>query len=185
MVLGIIDAEERKVHAPIGIPNFLSIFLDLNPNTVIKGLNEFPEEDWPPLPLTFYSFHLMTLLGFYFVGLTGLGLLLLWRGVLFDSRWFLRLACLSIPLPFVANELGWIAAEVGRQPWVVYGVESMRTSLAVSPSVSGGEILASLVMFVVVYSLMFALWLFLIRKVVRKGPEPSLRVGGDGAEVGG
>ena len=145
------------------------------PNTVIQGLNEFPEEDWPPLPLTFYPFHLMTLLGFYFAGLTGLGLLLLWRGILFSSRWFLTLAYLSIPLPFIANELGWIAAEVGRQPWVVYGVQGMRTALVASPSVSAGEILASLVMFVVVYSLMFALWLFLIRKAVRQGPTASRR----------
>jgi cytochrome d ubiquinol oxidase subunit I len=113
----------------------------------------------------------MTLLGFYFVGLTGLGLLLLWRGMLFSSRWFLTLAYLSIPLPFIANELGWMAAEVGRQPWVVYEVEAMRTALVASPSVSAGEILASLVMFVVVYSLMFALWLFLIRKAVRQGPQ--------------
>jgi cytochrome d ubiquinol oxidase subunit I len=172
MVLGIIDGEERKVHAPIGIPNFLSFFLDFDPDTVIQGLNEFPEEDWPPLALTFYPFHLMTLLGFYFAGLTSLGLLLLWRKMLFSSRWFLKLAFLSIPLPFVANELGWIAAEVGRQPWVVYGVESMRTALVASPSVSAGEILASLIMFVIVYSLMFALWLFLIRKTVRQGPQP-------------
>ena len=188
MVFGIIDREERKVHFPIGIPNFMSIFLDFNPETVIQGLNEFPEEDWPPLPLTFYPFHLMTLLGFYFVGLTGLGLLLLWRGMLFSSRWFLTLAYLSIPLPFIANELGWMAAEVGRQPWVVYGVEGMRTSLVSSPSVSAGEILVSLVMFVVVYSLMLALWLFLIRKTVRQGPQlaggqPAVRVEGTEAEV--
>jgi cytochrome d ubiquinol oxidase subunit I len=190
MVFGIIDREEKKVDFPIGIPNFMSIFLDFNPETVIQGLNEFPEEDWPPLPLTFYPFHLMTLLGFYFVGLTGLGLLLLWRGMLFSSRWFLTLAYLSIPLPFIANELGWMAAEVGRQPWVVYGVEGMRTALVASPSVSAGEILASLVMFVVVYSLMFALWLFLIRKAVRQGPQlaagqPPVRVEGNEAEVVG
>jgi cytochrome d ubiquinol oxidase subunit I len=171
MVLGIIDREERKVHFPIGIPNFMSIFLDFNPETVIQGLNEFPEEDWPPLPLTFYPFHLMTLLGFYFAGLTGLGLLLLWRGMLFSSRWFLTLAYLSIPLPFIANELGWMAAEVGRQPWVVYGVEAMRTARAVSPVVSAGEILASLIMFVILYAMMFALWVLLIAKAVRKGPE--------------
>jgi cytochrome d ubiquinol oxidase subunit I len=190
MVFGIIDPEERKVHLPIGIPNFLSIFLDFNPETVIQGLNEFPEENWPPLPLTFYPFHLMTLLGFYFVGLTALGVLLWWRGMLFSSRWFLRLAYLSIPLPFVANELGWMATEVGRQPWVVYGVESMRTALVASPVVSAGEILASLIMFVIVYALMFVLWLFLLRKAVIKGPEPMevaspVRIVADEAEAVG
>jgi cytochrome d ubiquinol oxidase subunit I len=188
MVFGIIDPEERKVHFPIGIPSFLSVFLDFNPKTVVQGLNEFPEENWPPLPLTFYPFHLMTLLGFYFAGLTLLGLFLYWRGMLFGSRWFLRLAYLSIPLPFVANELGWIAAEVGRQPWVVYGVESMRTASVASPSVSAGEILASLIMFVVLYASMFALWLLLIRNAVMKGPEPDggqrpVRVEGAQVEV--
>jgi cytochrome d ubiquinol oxidase subunit I len=190
MVFVIIDAEERKVHFPIGIPNFMSIFLDFNPDTVIQGLNEFPEENWPPLPLTFYPFHLMTLLGFYFAGLTALGLLLWWRGRLVDSRWFLTLAYLSIPLPFVANELGWVAAEVGRQPWVVYGVESMRTARVASPVVSAGEILASLFMFVIVYALMFALWLFLLGKAIGRGPdsvggESPVGVVGDEAEVVG
>jgi cytochrome d ubiquinol oxidase subunit I len=177
--------EGLKVHFPIGIPNFMSIFLDLNPDTVIQGLNEFPEEDWPPLPLTFYPFHLMTLLGFYFAGIGVLGAFLLWRGLLFNSRWFLTILYLSIPLPFLANELGWVAAEVGRQPWVVFGVEAMRTAKVASPSVSAGEILASLIMFAVVYALMFALWLYLLGKAIRKGPEP---VGGQlpsGAEVTG
>jgi cytochrome d ubiquinol oxidase subunit I len=185
MVFGIIDPEERKVHFPIGIPNFMSIFLDLNPDTVIQGLNEFPEVDWPPLPLTFYPFHLMTLLGFYFAGIAVLGTFLLWRGLLFNSRWFLTILYLSIPLPFIANELGWVAAEVGRQPWVVFGVETMRTAKVASPSVSAGEILASLVMFAIVYALMFTLWLFLLGRAIGKGPEP---VGGQppsGAEVTG
>jgi len=185
MVFGIIDPEERKVHFPIGIPHFMSIFLDLNPDTVIQGLNEFPEEDWPPLPLIFYPFHLMTLLGFYFAGIALLGAFLLWRGLLFYSRWFLTILYLSIPLPFIANELGWVAAEVGRQPWVVFGVETMRTARVASPSVSAGEILASLLMFAIVYALMFALWLFLLGKAIGKGPEP---VGGQppsGAEVTG
>ncbi len=172
MVFGIIDREEEKVHFPIGIPHFMSIFLDLNPDTVIEGLRAFPEEDWPPLPLTFYPFHIMTLLGFYFAGVTALGVLLLWREKLFESRWFLTILYLSIPLPFLANELGWVAAEVGRQPWVVFGVESMRTANAASPSVSAGEILASLTMFALLYSLMFVLWLYLLGKAIRQGPQP-------------
>jgi cytochrome d ubiquinol oxidase subunit I len=185
MVFGIIDREEKKVHFPIGIPNFMSIFLDLNPDTVIQGLNEFPEENWPPLPLTFYPFHLMTLLGFYFAGITALGVFLLWRGMLFSSRWFLTILYLSIPLPLVANELGWVAAEVGRQPWVVFGVEAMRTAKVASPSVSAGEILASLFMFAILYALMFALWLFLLGKAIGKGPEPAGGQPASGAEVVG
>jgi cytochrome d ubiquinol oxidase subunit I len=114
----------------------------------------------------------MTLLGFFFAGVTVLGVFLLWRGKLFESRWFLTILYLSIPLPFIANELGWMAAEVGRQPWVVYGVESMRTANVASPSVSAGEILASLTMFAILYSLMFVLWVYLLGKAIRKGPQP-------------
>ncbi|MBN1570241.1 MAG: cytochrome ubiquinol oxidase subunit I [Acidobacteria bacterium] len=170
LAFGFIDKEGRTVHLPIGVPNFLSIFLDFNPDTVIQGLNEFPEEDWPPLALTFYPFHLMSLLGFYSIGLTILGIYLLWRRKLHQNRLFLRLALLSIPVPFIANELGWIAAEVGRQPWVVYGLNSMRTALVASPTVSAGEILFSLVMFSLLYLLMFLLWIFLLGRTIRKGP---------------
>jgi cytochrome d ubiquinol oxidase subunit I len=183
LAFGFIDKEARTVHLPIGIPGFLSIFLDFDPDTVIQGLNEFPEADWPPLALTFYPFHLMTLLGFYSIGLTVLGIFLLWRKKLFKTRLFLSLAMFSIPVPFIANELGWIAAEVGRQPWIIYGLDSMRTAKTASPAVSSGEILFSLIMFVLLYIVMFFLWIFLLGRIIRKGPfeetagEPSGEAG--------
>ncbi len=114
------------------------------------------------------------MLGMYFIALTALGLFLLWRKRLFDmeytvSKLFMKVAVLSIPLPFLANEVGWIAAEVGRQPWVVYG--ELRTADAVSGSVVGGQVLASIIMFSLIYSLLFGLWIYLLRKQFEKGPD--------------
>ena len=105
--------------------------------------------------------------------------------MLYSSRWFLTILYLSIPLPLLANELGWVAAEVGRQPWVVFGVEAMRTAKVASPSVSAGEILASLIMFAILYALMFALWLYLLGQAIGKGPEPAGGQPPSGAEVTG
>ena len=110
-------------------------------------------------------------LGLYFIALTGLGLLLLWRRRLYDSALFLKIAFLSIPLPVVANELGWIAAEVGRQPWVVYGL--MRTDDAFSTVVPADQILVSLGLFTVVYALLFCVWIFLLGRKLQQGPGPE------------
>jgi cytochrome d ubiquinol oxidase subunit I len=87
-----------------------------------------------------------------------------------QNRLFLTCSALTIPLPFIANELGWIAAEVGRQPWVVYNL--MRTKDAVSGSVSAGEILASIILFSLIYSLLFGVWLYLLGRQFDKGPQP-------------
>ena len=111
----------------------------------------------------------MFILGLYFIGLTALGLFLLWRKKLFDSRLFATLAFFSLPLPLVANELGWMAAEVGRQPWIVYRL--LKTSDSISVTVPAGQILASLLMFSAIYVLLGALWIFLLGREVKKGPE--------------
>jgi len=169
LIFGIPDAEERTVHAAVKIPGLLSFLVGFDTQTEVKGLNDFPQDEWPPLGLTFYSFHLMFILGLYFIGLTALGLFLLWRKKLFDNKLFATLAFFSIPLPLVANELGWIAAEVGRQPWIVYRL--LRTSEAISVTVPAGQILASLIMFSAIYLLLGALWVFLLRREVKKGPE--------------
>ena len=89
----------------------------------------------------------MFFLGMYFIGLTTLGMFLLWRKKLFINKLFMKLCFFSLPLPIIANEIGWIAAEVGRQPWIVYGVPGMRTRQAVSITVSAGEILTSIILF--------------------------------------
>jgi cytochrome d ubiquinol oxidase subunit I len=110
----------------------------------------------------------MFLLGTYFIGLTSLGVILLWRRRLFQARWYLRLALWSLPLPFVASEVGWIAAEMGRQPWIVTGM--LLTKDAVSATVPPAQVLTSIIIFGAVYSLLFYLWLFLLRKKLAAGP---------------
>ena len=169
LIFGIPDGQERTVHAAVKVPGLLSFLVDFDTQSEVKGLNDFPQDEWPPLGLTFYPFHLMFILGLYFIGLTTLGIFMLWRKKLFGSRFFMTLAFFSLPLPLVANELGWIAAEVGRQPWIVYRL--LRTSEAISVTVPAGQILASLIMFSAVYLLLGALWIFLLRREVKKGPE--------------
>jgi cytochrome d ubiquinol oxidase subunit I len=170
LLFGIPDGQEAEVHFALRIPKLLSLLAFGRPDAEVDGLNEVPRRDWPPIVLTFYPFHLMVLLGLYFIGLTLLGIYLLWRKMLFTNRFFLWLALFSIPLPFITNELGWITAEVGRQPWIVYHL--LRTSDAVSVSVPAWQIAISLFVFAALYALLFYVWLFLIRRTVGKGPEP-------------
>jgi cytochrome d ubiquinol oxidase subunit I len=139
-------------------------------NAPIKGLNEFPYDDVPPLWLTFVSFHNMVILGIYFILVTAYGVYLLYRKKLFNRPRFLKLLVWSIPLPLAACQLGWIAAEVGRQPWIVYHL--LKTTDAVSITVSNGELLFSLILFVLVYALLGGLYVTLLVKKVRHGVEP-------------
>jgi cytochrome d ubiquinol oxidase subunit I len=173
LLFGIPNAEEERTDYAIGIPGLLSFSIGGSTDTVVQGLKDFPVEDRPPVGLTFYSFHLMVGLGFYFIALTTLGVILWWRGSLVDSRWFLKLSLWSVPLPFIANELGWIAAEVGRQPWIVYGV--MKTRDAFSTVVPGGQVFASILMFSAIYTLLFCVWIYLLRRKLNKGPEEEVK----------
>ena len=169
-LFGIPNAEEARLDAAIRLPSGLSILVDGRPSTEIQGLNDFPREDWPPLRLTFFPFHLMFALGALFVVVTGLGVLLWWRGRLFENKLFMKLAFVSLPLPIVANELGWLTAEVGRQPWIVYQVPGMRTGEAISTSVPGGQVFASVLLFSLLYALLLILWIYILRREVVRGP---------------
>ena len=124
---------------------------------------------WKSHWLSFVSFHNMVMLGGWFILLTGLALLLRWRGRLYTSRPVLWAFVLSMPLPVVACELGWMAAEVGRQPWIVTGL--LKTKDAASSTVGAGEILASIVGFGLIYLALGALWLFLLKKKLDVGPD--------------
>ncbi len=171
LLFGIPDAGQQKVHFAVQVPGLLSLLAHNSIDAEVAGLDSVPRRDWPPLALTFYPFHLMVLLGLYFIALTMLGAFLYWRKQLFTYRPYLWLALFSIPLPFLSNELGWITAEVGRQPWAVYGL--LRTSDAVSVTVPAWQIMLSLAMFVALYSFLFAVWLYLVRRTIGAGPEGS------------
>lgn len=161
LLFGIPDPKHDRVNMAVYLPQGLSILAFANPTAAVKGLNDFPRDEWPPIEMSFYPFHLMVILGMFFVAFTGLGVLLLRGGRVFTARWFLVPALLAIPLPFLTNELGWILAEVGRQPWIVYNV--MKTGDAISVVVSATQILTTIVVFSIVYLLLFVLWIGALR----------------------
>ncbi len=166
-LFGLPNKTTGKLDYAIQVPSGLSMLVGFNPNTTVEGLDKTPKANWPPLRATFVPFHLMFLLGFYFIGFTLLGVFLRFRGTLEKSRFYLTLALLTIPLPFLANELGWTAAEVGRQPWIVYGL--MRTADATSPSVSAGQLIFSIVLFLLLYTLLFVVWVGAIQREMSRG----------------
>ncbi|MBW2326035.1 MAG: cytochrome ubiquinol oxidase subunit I [Deltaproteobacteria bacterium] len=164
------DEENEKNKIEIGaIPGLLSLLVFHDIDAEVRGLNAFPREERPPVLITSFAFKGMVGLGFYFVLVTIIG----WfkRNRLVDSPKFLKLMLLSIPLPYIAIELGWVVAEVGRQPWIVYGL--MKTSDAVSP-IAGSQVLISLIAFILVYGLLGATGFYLIYKNAKKGPEPAV-----------
>jgi len=172
LIFGIPDAEKQEVYFRIEIPGLVSSLLEdeHKPNKKkIMGLKDFQKEDLPPFGLTFFSFHIMVMLGILFIGLMALATYLLKNGKLFKTNWLLKILVWSTPLPLVAIELGWIAAEVGRQPWIVYNV--MRTKDAVSTIVSSGEIIFSIIMFGLIYLLLGGSYLYFLFKKIKKGPE--------------
>ncbi len=169
-VIGWPDEDARTVRLGIEIPRMLSFLVYDDFDRPVQGLDTIPPEDQPPVTVPFLSYHVMVGLGFSFIGLTTLAAFMLWRRKLFEQRWLLWVFVLAVVGPYVANQAGWVAAETGRQPWVVYGL--LRTRDAASPAVRGDEVLASLVMFSLAYLALFALWLYVINEKVRHGPPP-------------
>ncbi|MGA2382029.1 MAG: cytochrome ubiquinol oxidase subunit I [Gemmatimonadales bacterium] len=160
-----------RLKAKVEVRGLLSWLAFGDMNTRIRGIEEFPPDDRPPLWLTFVSFHNMVVLGMYFIAAMAWGAWLLKRGTLWDSRRYLALLMISIPLPLAACQLGWIAAEVGRQPWIVY--QLLRTRDAVSAAVPAGDVLFSLAVFAVLYLAMGVLFVYLLVREIRHGPAPA------------
>jgi len=150
------------------IPSGLSLLMGHSADTEVVGLRDIPREDRPPVTIVFLSFRIMVALGFLFILLTLIGLFK--RNKLERSPWFLKTMVLALPLPYIANEVGWVVAEVGRQPWIVYG--KLRTADAVS-SIAVSQVFTTLVAFFLVYSLLGALAFYLMYQHARKGPPPS------------
>lgn len=173
-VIGYPDVAQEKVLYGFGIPGGLSMLAYNSFTKPVTALDKFPKEDWPPVVISFFSFHGMIALGTAMLGLTFLGLVFWWRKKLFETRWLLWIFVLAFPLPYLTNELGWVAAEVGRQPWIVQ--DMLRTKDALSESVSASQVLGSTLMFTGVYSVLFILYLFIILAKVCKGPEDAVAV---------
>jgi cytochrome bd ubiquinol oxidase subunit I len=151
------------------VPSLLSLLAFHEKSAVIKGLNAFPKEERPPVLPVFLSFRLMVGLGTFFILAAAVALVLSRRGTLERHPLFLRLLVYAIPLPYIANQLGWVVSEVGRQPWIVYGV--MKTSDAVSKAVSVQQVIGSLLGFTLLYGLLGFVDIYLLIKFARKGPE--------------
>ena len=169
ILFGVPSEDPLRLDYSIKIPGVLSWLAYGDTDAYVKGLNDFPPDEIPPFWLTFVSFHSMVALGQYFIAVMLIGAFLLYRKKLWNQRWYLKLLVFSIPLPIIACQLGWIAAEVGRQPWVVYKV--MKTADAISLTVSAGEILFSIILFGLIYLFLGALYIFLVVREVKRGPE--------------
>ena len=168
-ILGWPDMEAEEVRYGIGVDGMLSFLIHGDFETPIPGLSEIPPEDRPPVVIPFVSYHTMVALGMAFIGLTTLSTALLWRRKLFQQRWLMWIFVVAVIGPYVANQTGWVSAEVGRQPWVVYGM--LRTSDAVSTAVPSVQVLTSLIMFSLIYVALFALWIFVVNEKIRHGPD--------------
>ena len=188
------DAEAEVVRFNLAVPGGLSFLLHWDPAVPVVGLDRFRPEDRPPLLIPFATYHLMIGLGMAFIAVTLLACFLLWRGRLWETRWLLWVFVFAVVGAMVANQVGWVAAEVGRQPWIVHppvawtdggdlvvgpsGVVEydeklgLRTTDAVSPNVTAGQVLGSVIGFGLIYLLLGAVWVFVLDRKIRQGPEP-------------
>ncbi|HKJ80411.1 MAG TPA: cytochrome ubiquinol oxidase subunit I [Ignavibacteriaceae bacterium] len=168
-LFGWVNNDKQEVNFGVKIPGMLSYLVSGNFNHKITGLDSFKPEDRPPVNIVFQAYHLMVAIGFALIGISFLGLLFWWRGALFNHKWLLWIFVISVLGPQIANQVGWITAEVGRQPWIVYGL--LRTSEGLSRVVESGQIVFSLILFSIVYLLLFILFIFLLDQKIKHGPE--------------
>ncbi|HYE96486.1 MAG TPA: cytochrome ubiquinol oxidase subunit I [Rubricoccaceae bacterium] len=168
-LFGIPDPEAGRT-AGLDLPGGLSFLTHFDFTAPVVGLNDVPRENWPNVALVFQTYHAMVALGVFFIGITLLACFLWWRGTLFRHRWLLWVFVFAVLGAYAANQLGWVSAEAGRQPWIVWG--QLRTSEGLSESVTGGMVLTSLILFSVIYLLLFAVWVLVMNAKIQHGPEP-------------
>jgi len=168
-LMGWVNKEAQTVTG-LRIPGGLSFMVHFDATEPVTGLNAFPENERPTAPNAIFQFyHLMVAFGMLMIGLTLLGGFYWWRGKLFQQKWLLWIFVFMVIVPQLANQFGWYTAEMGRQPWVVYGL--LRTSDALSKVVTANQVMFSLIMFTLIYTLLFALFLYLLNKKIKAGPD--------------
>lgn len=168
VVFAVPDMEQEMNHFELAIPKAASLILQHHPQGRVLGLNEVPPDERPNVPIVFFSFRVMLLIGFFLLAVSVIGVVLRFRGRLFDHPWFLRLCVLASPLGFIAVVAGWIVTEVGRQPWVVQGI--MRTADSATP-LPVNSVMTSFALFFVIYNLLLFAFLFFLYRIVARGPE--------------
>jgi cytochrome d ubiquinol oxidase subunit I len=172
VLIGQPNEETGQIDNPIVINNVLSFLIYGTTSAEVKGLDQIPHDQWPTaLPLLYYAYHIMAGLGTWFILLMAGSAFLLWRGKLHQTRWVLWALLLSFPLPYIANTAGWMTAELGRQPWLIYGL--MRTNQGYSNTVSASNGLFTLLGFMGLYTLLGLLFTVLIYREISNGPEPK------------
>jgi cytochrome d ubiquinol oxidase subunit I len=164
--------EECNALEALKIPGMLSFLAFHDTNAEIKGLKEFPKELRPPVTPTFFSFRLMVAIGTFMIFISLIAVILSRRDGLENNRLFLNIMVLTIPLPYLAEQLGWLVAELGRQPWIVFGV--LKTADAVSKSVTATQVGLSLLGFTVLYGVLGVIDIYLLSKYAKKGPDSDL-----------
>lgn len=170
VLFGWVDEKNERVIGP-AIPGMLSFLTYGDASKPMTGLNEFKLEDRPLVQRVFQFYHLMVGIGFSMIALAVFGTFFCWRKILFEKRWMLWLLVLSVLGPQIANQAGWFAAEMGRQPWIVYGL--MRTSEGLSAVVTAEAVLGSLILFTFIYVLLFAVFVYLLNDKIQHGPDEA------------
>ena len=173
VLIGQPNVNEHKIDNPIQVPNALSFLTYRRWKAEVKGLDAFPQDQWPTnIELLYFSYHIMVGLGTLFIAIAVVAAFLMWRGKLFSSRWMQWVLLLTLPFPYIANTAGWMTAELGRQPWLVYSV--MRTVDGYSKAVSAGNGIFTLLGFMGMYTVLGILFLFLVRREIERGPEAEV-----------
>ena len=168
---GWVDEKAETVEGGVAIPGLLSYLAHGDTSKPVQGLHDFKPEDRPPVNVSFQLYHIMVAVGFGMIVVAGLGFLYFWHGSLFEKRWLLWLLALSVLGPQIANQTGWFAAEIGRQPWIVYGL--LRTPAGLSAVVKADAVLIAIVLFSLVYVLLFAVFLYLLNDKIQHGPDAA------------
>lgn len=193
-LIGLPDEDRKVLRDKIAIPGMLSFLVYGDSHRPVVGLDEIPRQYWPPVAPAYFAYHAMVGIGTFFIFLTLLASWLRWRGTLFDKRWLLWIFVFSVLLAVAANELGWMTAEVGRQPWVVFPPslrdsagnfpldshgfvqyrldEGLLTSEAVSEAISSGQVVSSIIMFAAIYILLLMVWIAVLNHKIHLGPQP-------------
>ena len=174
VLIGQPDMEKMRMDNPLQVPRVLSFLTYSRWKAEVKGLDAFPRDQWPDnIPLLYYSYHIMVGLGTLFIAIMAVSVSLLWKGRLYHFRPMLWVLMLAFPFPYIANTAGWMTAELGRQPWLIYGL--MRTSGGASSHVSAGNAMFTLIGFMGMYAVLSVLFLFLVYREIEHGPEDVKR----------
>jgi cytochrome d ubiquinol oxidase subunit I len=193
-IVGLPDDETGTIRGNLNVPGGLGLLLFNDSRAEVIGLDRFRPEDRPPVAVAFFSYHVMIGIGVFFIVLTLGASWLRWRGTLFERRWLMWTFVAAVVPAFIANEAGWVAAEVGRQPWIVYAplvrdadgepvvdadgffqfdeTQGLRTTAGVSRAITSDQVLGSILMFGAIYALLFMLWVFVLHQKISHGPDP-------------